>query len=96
MNLNFPVTGQVEDYSGYRWPKFYAAASIRDYSILDGLGFVGEGQGVATAPETREGAGGAAEGGDAGLAASFPELSFFGPVVLSEFLSAAVGLSLSE
>ena len=22
MNLNFPVTGQVEDYSGYRWPSF--------------------------------------------------------------------------
>ena len=56
---------------------------------------MGEGQGIEAA-ETREGAGAEAEGGDAGLAASFSEPSFFSPVVLSEFPSAAVGFSLSE
>jgi hypothetical protein len=56
---------------------------------------VGKGHGTEAA-ETREGAGAEAEGEDAGLAASFSEPSFFNPVVLSEFPSAAVGFSLSE
>ena len=56
---------------------------------------MGEDQGIEAA-ETREGAGAEAEGGDAGLPASFSDLSFFSPVVLSEFPSAAVGFSLSE
>src|SRR6266508_3652460 len=48
------------------------------------------------AAETGEGAGSEAARGDAGLAASFSDPSFFGLAVLSEFLSAVVCLSLSE
>src|SRR5256712_1255080 len=46
--------------------------------------------------ETGEGAGAEAARGDAGLAASFSQPSFFGLVVLSQLLSAVVCLSLSE
>jgi hypothetical protein len=48
------------------------------------------------AAETGEGAGAEAARGDAGLVVSFSEPSFFGLVVLSEFLSTVVCLSLSE
>src|SRR5437867_2611989 len=51
---------------------------------------------TSEAAGAREGAGAETEGGDAGVAASFSGPSFFGPVVLSESRSAAVGFSWSR